>query len=266
MAFTVYAPRNYDEQQNAMWVGMGYDSHLEHIRRRSILPVFDTYLPKRARILEAGCGFGAWIHHLNQQGFRAVGVDLNAQLLSGGDRTLVPMCRNDVLKLCFADGTFDGYLSLGVVEHFPEGPHRPLAEALRVLKPGGIAFISTPTTNLFRNLVNHPVRRVFDVLHRLRGRRLHFAEYRFTRDELVAHIRAAGFEIVDVVPNDARLDQNKYSIGFYTDWPPLRSSTEKYALNALGRLVFATLKAISPSLVVSGYLVVGRKPAGPAAS
>lgn len=244
-----------------MWVGMGYASHLEHIKRRSILPVFDRYLPKRARILEAGCGFGAWIYHLNERGFRAVGVDLNARLLAGGDRTLVPMCRNDVLNLCFADDTFDAYLSLGVVEHFPEGPHRPLAEALRVLKSGGIAFISTPTTNPLRTMVNHPVRRVVGWLHRLRGRRMHFAEYRFSRGELVEHIRRAGFEILETVPNDTRLDQHRYSIGFYTDWPPLRSRTTKYELNGPGRFAFRVLKALSPSLVVSGILVVARKPA-----
>lgn len=262
MAFTVYAPRDYGEQQEAMWVGMGYGHHLRHIKRRSILPVFSKYLPPRARIVEAGCGFGGWVYYLNEQGYRAVGIDLNASVLDEADpadRRLVPLCRNDVLHMCFADDTFDAYLSLGVVEHFPEGPAAPLGEAMRVLKPGGYILVSTPTTNMFRNLVNHPVRRMFDVLHRLRGRRLHFAEYRFTKPELVEHVRRAGFEIVETVPNDTRLDQHQYSIGFFTDWPPLRSS-EKFRLNALGSLVFRTLKAISPYLVVSGILVVGRKP------
>jgi SAM-dependent methyltransferase len=263
VAFTVYAPRDYEEQQDSMWVGMGYEGHLRHIRRRSILPVFDKYLPKGARILEAGCGFGGWVHYLNGEGFRAVGVDLNAVVLEQADqhdRSRVPLARADVLRLSFPDNVFDAYLSLGVVEHFIEGPHRPLAEAMRVLKPGGYILVSTPTTNAFRNLVNHPVRRVFDWLHRLRGRTLHFAEYRFTKPELIEHVRTAGFEIVEAVLNDTQLDQDAYAIGFYTDWPPFRARGEKFRLNWPGRVVFRTLKALSPYLVVSGILVVGRKP------
>jgi SAM-dependent methyltransferase len=260
LPFTVYTPRNYSEQQDAMWVGMGYDQHIRLIERRSILPVFPKYLSPRSTILEAGCGFGGWVCYLNEQGYRAVGVDLNATVLGEADRRRVPLCRADVAKLCFSDESFDAYLSLGVIEHFPDGPMAALGEARRVLRPGGHIFVSTPTTNLFRNLVNHPVRRVFDIYHRLRGRQLHFAEYRFTKRELIEHVGAAGFEILETVPNDTRLDQHEYSIGFFTDWPPLRSK-EKFRLNALGRVVFRTLKALSPYLIVSGILVVGRKPA-----
>jgi SAM-dependent methyltransferase len=259
MTFTVYTPRTYDQQQTTMWVGMGYPAHVRMIRMRSILPVFERYVPAGGRILEAGCGFGGWVLYLNQEGYRAVGVDMNVTLLQQADRRLLPLCRNDVLSLCFGDNTFDAYLSLGVVEHFPEGPHRPLAEAWRVIKPGGYILVSTPTTNLFRTLVNHPVRRLFDVYHRLRGRQLHFAEYRFSKQALVEHVRRAGFEIVATVPNDTRFDQNDYAIGFYTDWPIFRTA-EKFRLNAVGRLVFRSLKALSVYLVVSGILVVGRKP------
>lgn len=263
MAFTVFTPRDYSEQQDTMWVGMGYDAHLVHIRRRSILPLFDKYLAKGARILEAGCGFGGWVHYLNGQGFRAVGVDLNAAVLEAADqadRALVPLCRGDVLQLSFPDGIFDAYLSLGVVEHFIEGPHRPLAEARRVIRPGGYIMVSTPTTNMFRNLVNHPIRRLFDLAHKMRGRDLHFAEYRFTKQELVRHVEKAGFEVVEVVPNDTRRDQSTHAIGFYTDWPPFRATGEKFRLNRVGQLVFRGLRALSPFLVVSGVLVVARKP------
>jgi SAM-dependent methyltransferase len=259
LAFTVYTPRTHAEQQDTMWVGMGYPGHVRMIRRRSILPVFDRYLQPGARILEAGCGFGGWVCYLNEVGYRAVGVDMNVTLLEQADRRLLPLCRNDVLTLCFPDNAFDAYLSLGVVEHFPEGPHRAIAEAKRVIKPGGYLLLSTPTTNGFRNLVNHPIRRLRDWYYRLRGQRLHFAEYRFTKRELVEHVRSAGFEVLETVPNDARLDQNEYAIGFFTDWPMFRSS-EKFRLNAAGQLVFRALKALSPYLVVSGILVVARKP------
>ena len=261
MAYRLLAPRDHTEQQDKMWDAMGYDHHVALIKRRSILPVFPRYLRPGARILEAGCGLGGWVYFLNQEGYWTVGVDNNIKILGESDRTHLKLCENDILQICFPSDTFDCYLSLGVVEHFPDGPGPALAEAYRVIKPGGYIFVSTPTTNLVRTLFNHRVRDCRDLIYRALGRRLYFAEYRFTKSELVNHVRGAGFEILETLPNDARLDQNAYSIGFFTDWPPLRSS-EKYRLNGLGRLVFAGLKALSPYLVVSGILVVGRKPTG----
>lgn len=260
MAYTVLAPRDYAQQQDTMWDGMGYDHHITHIKRRSILPLFGKYLRPAARILEAGCGVGGWVYYLNQQGYRTIGIDNNVKILADSDRRHLKLCENDILEICFPDNTFDCYLSLGVVEHFPNGPGPALAEAYRVVKPGGYIFVSTPTTNLIRTLINHRIRDLRDLMYRARGTELHFAEYRFRKPELVEHVRRAGFEIVETVPNDTRVDQNTYSIGFYTDWPPLRTA-EKYKLNRLGQMLFATLKMLSPHLVVSGILVVGRKPA-----
>ncbi len=260
MAFTLHTHRDAAAQGEAMWTGLGFESARATIERRSILPVFDRYCRPGDRILEGGCGFGTWVDYLRGRGFRAVGIDTNAPLLSWGASEGLPLIVNDVARTCFRDGTFDAYLSLGVVEHFPEGPQAPLGEARRVLRRGGILLVSTPCTNAFRALVNHPARGLVNTLHRVRGRRLHFAEYRFTQRELVSHVRTAGFEVLETVLNDYRLDQDTHSIGFYTDWPIFRARGEKWRLNAPGRWLFRALKRLSPNLVVSGILVVARKP------
>ena len=187
-------------------------------------------------------------------------IDTNVRIISQGTGRKLWLVENDVLHKCFRNETFDACLSLGVIEHFPEGPGRPLAELRRVLKRGGLLFVSTPCSNLVRRLVNHPLRDLVNLWSRLCGRRLHFVEYRFERHELINHVRGAGFEIIEHVPNDYRLDQYERSIGFYTDWPFLRDRGEKWHLNAIGRIVFRMLKAISPYLVVSGILVIARKP------
>lgn len=260
MAFTLYTARDAAAQDEAMWEGLGFESARATIEQRSILPVFDRHCRPGDRILEGGCGFGTWVDYLRGRGFRAVGVDTNGPLLAWGASKGVPLAAGDVVRLCFRDETFDAYLSLGVVEHFPEGPQAPLGEARRVLRRGGILLVSTPCSNAFRALANHPARRLVDALRLARGRRLRFAEYRFTRRELVGHVRAAGFEILETVLNDYRLDQDAHSIGFYTDWPIFRSRGEKWRLNAPGRWVFRALHRLSPHLVVSGILVVARKP------
>lgn len=253
--------RDPDLQNDYMWQNSSFESVLETIRHRSIAPVLQQHLRPGSLVLEAGCGNGAWLRWLNDQGHRTVGIDNNIRIISHGTGRRLWLVENDVLSKCFADATFDACLSLGVVEHFPDGPHAPLAELRRVLKPGGLLFVSTPCNNAFRRFVNHPLRDLLNLSYRLRGRKLHFVEYRFERHELVEHVRRAGFEILGTTPNDYRLDQNERSIGFYTDWPIFRAKGEKWRLNAAGRLVFRTLKAISPYLVVSGILVVARKPA-----
>lgn len=50
----------------------------------------------------------------------------------------------DVRALAFEDNFFDGYFSLGVIEHFWEGYDDILAEMYRVLVPGGYAFVTVP--------------------------------------------------------------------------------------------------------------------------
>ena len=88
--------------------------------------------------------------------------------------------------------------------------------------------------------------------------RLTFSEYRFGKNELVEIIRSQGFEILETVINDYRLDQNDYGIGFYTDWPFLRNRNEAWRFNRVGKLCFRTLKWISPYLVASGILIVAK--------
>ncbi|MFS8084507.1 MAG: methyltransferase domain-containing protein, partial [Acidobacteriota bacterium] len=102
---------------------------------------------KRAPILDIGCGRGEWLQLLQENKFVAGGVDLN--------RVMVSQCQELGLDVAEADGI--AYLrrlkanSLGavtgihIIEHIPF--KRLIAlfdEALRVLKPGGVAIFETP--------------------------------------------------------------------------------------------------------------------------
>src|SRR2546427_3960119 len=65
----------------------------------------------------------------------------------------------DLRELGFRSGAFDVYVSLGVVEHDPDGPAAILREAHRVLRLGGTLMLSVPYVNAARRLGARWIRR-----------------------------------------------------------------------------------------------------------
>jgi len=261
MRYTKYSFRDLEAQDAYMWDGAEFDLLLnEIIPNRSITPLFSKYLSPTAKILEGGCGNGAWVQYLNNQGYDCIGTDINEVILNVAEEKNLNIKKDDILNMSFSDNTFDAYLSLGVIEHWQEGPSIAIQEAYRVIKPGGYFLVSTPCNHLIRKLFNHPLRDIVNIFYKILGKKLHFVEYRFERHELKQFVIDGGFDIIETLPNDYRMDSNKYSLGMYTDWPWLRYRKEKYKLNILGQCIKAILKFFNPWWVVSGMMVVAQKP------
>jgi len=94
-------------------------------------------------VLDLGCGVGHSYHLLAPR--ETVGVDLDAGALEGQDRRTVVA---DMRDLPFSDGEFSSLLSVHSLEHVPD-PEKVLAEAVRVLAPGGTAVFVTPNRLTF---------------------------------------------------------------------------------------------------------------------
>lgn len=176
------------------WHGIG-DAELRHALRRTRSlgtqgRFFRRHLKSRARILEGGCGTGLWMRRLGENGYSVVGLDYAAASLKRS-KAIAPdmkLSAGDLLGLPFADATFDAYMSFGVIEHFVDGPARILSEACRVLRPGGVALVSTPFLNRARRSLRGLTREEAE------SRGLQFHQYFFTLDELHADLRRAGLE------------------------------------------------------------------------
>lgn len=94
------------------------------------------------RLLVIGCGDGVEAGHLARAtGARGVGIDLVVEARARGEG--VELARCDARRLPFRDGAFDAVYCYHVLEHVPE-PARAIAEARRVLAPGGIGYWGTP--------------------------------------------------------------------------------------------------------------------------
>ncbi|MCU0412443.1 MAG: class I SAM-dependent methyltransferase [Bacteroidetes bacterium] len=224
---------------------------------QTIEPVFRRMLPKDKPILEAGAGRGRWVLHLRRLGYDVTGIDIAESDVAFGlkhDPT-VPLEIRDVLRTGFADGSFGAVISLGVVEHFEEGPQAAFAEVRRVLQPGGLFFVTVPTRNLLRDLVVHRLKDLKRWIRQLRGARYAFDEYRYSRTEFTMLLSRNGFEIIEMHGDDFVPPR---SMGMYTDIGLLQDGAERWQLNRFGRILRAALDRFSPRLHCSGTLWVCR--------
>jgi SAM-dependent methyltransferase len=94
-------------------------------------------------VVDLGCGSGRAVLWNRDLGADMIGLDI-APFFSHDARQQIDLMLADLRQLPFADHTFDKAWSLDVLEHLsPEALDGMLAEAARVLKPGGALFVYT---------------------------------------------------------------------------------------------------------------------------
>lgn len=88
-----------------------------------IMRSFLRTLPPGSRILDGGCGMGAWTVFLSNQGFDVVGLDISQRTIACLKESLPNyhfVC-GDIRHTDLADASFDAYFSWGTFEHFEKG-------------------------------------------------------------------------------------------------------------------------------------------------
>lgn len=167
------------------------------------------YVSRFGKTLEAGCGLGRNVFYLRRLGIDIEGLDFSEKVISTLNDFKSEIDENavfykgDITKLDYEDNSLSSYISTGVIEHFKEGPHLALKEAFRVLRPGGIAIITTPnlsfsqfflrmkrtTKDLIKKIINYPPRSFFQ--YEYTPRRLE----KFLADEGFIVTRAEGCDV-----------------------------------------------------------------------
>lgn len=159
------------------------------------------HVPHDSPVLEAGCGPARFVKALKNYGCTVIGVDYEPQTIDAARQSFpdLDLRLGNVLALDFPSEYFGAYVSLGVVEHFENGPHAALAEARRVLTSDSVALISVPYLNPGR--ARH--------LERLPQSEpippgLSFHQYYFSGREFTQFLEQAGFQVLDKAYYDGR--------------------------------------------------------------
>jgi SAM-dependent methyltransferase len=132
------------------WGGLDIQTLEKGLERTDLWSLFRRWLPPGGRVLEAGCGPGHWVKFLSEHGYPAVGLDLAVDALVESKNAVshLTLALGDLSTSPFRSESFDAYVSLGVIEHFEDGPGEVLSEALRIVKPGGVFLIAVPYLSL----------------------------------------------------------------------------------------------------------------------
>jgi 2-polyprenyl-6-hydroxyphenyl methylase / 3-demethylubiquinone-9 3-methyltransferase len=115
---------------------------------RSIRQVFPS---NGVKVLDIGCGGGFLSNYLAKAGFIVTGLDAAAESLMIAQRydatSSACYVMGDAYRLPYADNVFQAACAMDFLEHVDE-PGRVLAEAARILEPGGLFFFATFNRNL----------------------------------------------------------------------------------------------------------------------
>jgi len=191
--------------------------------REDILDRLKVYLPylerlrgdATARIVDVGCGRGEWLELLGSEGFKALGVDMNAAMVSAcRERGLAAECDDAIAYLRRQpEGSVAAVTGFHIIEHLPFETLVALFDAaLHALRKDGLIIFESPNPeNLMVGACNfytdpthlHPVvPAVAEFMARQRG---------FARAELLRlHPYPANLQLIEDSDVARRVNQALY--------------------------------------------------------
>jgi 2-polyprenyl-6-hydroxyphenyl methylase/3-demethylubiquinone-9 3-methyltransferase len=167
--------------------------------------IAETFGGRACGVLDVGCGAGFLANDLAAAGHRVVGLDTSVESLMVAATHIrsgmVLYQQADAMALPYRDGQFDVVCAMDFLEHVDD-PARVVAEAARVLVPGGLFFFHTFNRNWLSWLV---VIKGVEWFVRNTPPDLHVLDHFIKPDEMVQMCEAADLERVELQGSRPRL-------------------------------------------------------------
>jgi SAM-dependent methyltransferase len=221
-------PRGTWEYAHSQQIADTYDASLQTEDERPFdLSVLEQHITQPGTLVDLGCGTGRLLLPFAQRGFRCLAVDLSPQMLQivgckaqteglSVDRVLANLVELDCLRDSIADYALCMFSTLGMIRG-RDNRRRALAHAARILKPDGLLILHVHNrwSNLWipqgrswvlRNTIASKLRPEVEAGDK-------FFDYQdvpkmflhlYTRRELTADLRSAGWHVDHWVPLDSQ--------------------------------------------------------------
>ena len=139
-----YYEKHYQDINSKTWYPSLYLRHLY------TLDMIDVPVENHGLALDIGCGSGAMVRDLLSLGFNVFASDISPGMLEATKETIkehprkdfVVFDEEDIEDMSYPDNSFDVIVCLGVIEYL-QNDRNAFKEIARVLKPGGIALVSS---------------------------------------------------------------------------------------------------------------------------
>ena len=166
-------------------IAQDYQTNRSVNDHRKELEEFVNLLPKKAKVLDVGCGAGVPVtRFLVVSGFDVTGVDFSESMLGLAGRN-VPEARfikKDMTKLDFKNNSFDGLTACESIVHVPREKHSLLFQSFhRIIKPNGAMLITIGNSD-------------WEGTEEFYGARMFWSHY--SPEKSLQMIKDAGFKIV----------------------------------------------------------------------
>jgi SAM-dependent methyltransferase len=123
----------------------------------------ERLLGRRGRFLDVGCGRGGVVWAARKHGWDAEGCDISAEFVRYARDVVGVNAHAATLEaMAYPDQTFDVVTLVEVIEHL-YNPAETMKELRRVIRPGGLLYISTPN----EESIYHSVGNLYYQLRRL---------------------------------------------------------------------------------------------------
>jgi ubiquinone/menaquinone biosynthesis C-methylase UbiE len=198
------------ESWNSWWDNTSPESEIQKWDFYGLRPWILKYTPRYGKVTEAGCGMGRWVFYLSELGIEIEGMDFlkpTVDYLNEWKKQYnfnTNFIHGNVENLPYKANTLSGYLSFGVVEHFIEGPQKPLEEAYRVLRPGGVAIITTPAKSWAVKYLKTKSN-IKRIIKSILGRKVQkpvFFQYEYTPRRLASYVKKIGLHVTQYSGSD----------------------------------------------------------------
>ncbi|MBL7100960.1 MAG: class I SAM-dependent methyltransferase [Nanoarchaeota archaeon] len=106
---------------------------------------FISMIPKKAKVLDAGCGSGRDAQYFKEYGFEVTAIDAAEKMVEEAKKNVkgVKFKKMDMMKTDFKDKTFEGvWAAASLLNNEKKNIPKILAELKRILNDEGVLYIS----------------------------------------------------------------------------------------------------------------------------